>query len=372
MAALSAVVERRAWVHSGHGNIWPNIFVLLAAPPGGGKTIITRAITDLIHDMKVDDSQKPRLAANSMTKSAMVDTLEEAIRVRVIPGEGIEEWHSMAIINSEFGVVFPAYDQAFLSHLSHFWDCERQFEERTRTNKSKFIANPHVMMLGGIQPKLLNDTFPESSWGQGFFARTTIVYVSEMPKVKFFRKTLPDFTVKTQLVAGLEQLSERWGEIFFSPLTIEAFETWEANDFQPFPTHPRLAGYVERRKIHAIKLAILFCLSSGHELIELEDLKRARSLLERTEENLADLFVAMGSHEFSAVMDETVHFVLREYARTKKAVGQQALMAFVSRRAQPLHVEPIINTLIGSGRLRLATPENIMTDQRAFVPGTEL
>ena len=121
-----------------------------------------------------------------------------------------------------------------------------------------------------------------------------------------------------------------------------------------------------------MKIAILYSLSSGHELIELEDLKRARSLLERTEENLADLFVAMGSHEFSAVMDETVHFVLREYARTKKAVGQQSLVAFVSRRAQPLHVEAIINTLIGSGRLRLATPENIMIDQRAFVPGVEL
>jgi Protein of unknown function (DUF3987) len=370
LATLSAIVERRAWVHTGHGSIWPNIFVLLTAPPGGGKTIITRAITDLIRDMKVDNSKKPRIAANSLTKSAMVDTLEEAVRFEVVEGQP-EEWHSMAIINAEFGVVFPVFDQAFLSHLSNFWDCEREFEERTRTNKSKFISNPHVMMLGGIQPKLLNDTFPESSWGQGFFARTTIVYVPEMPKVKFFRRSRPDFTVHSQLVAGLEKLVIRWGELYIAPAVIEAFEAWEADDFKPFPTHPRLAGYVERRKMHAIKLAILYALSSEHELIELPDFDRARSLLERTEENLADLFVAMGSHEFSSVMDETVHFVLSQYVGTKKAVGQQALVGFVSQRAQPIHVEPIINTLVASGRLRLATPENIMTDQKAYVPGAK-
>jgi hypothetical protein len=191
-----------------------------------------------------------------------------------------------------------------------------------------------------------------------------------MPKVKFFRRNIPDFTVQAQLVSWLEGLTDRWGEMSVSPEAIEAFETWEADDFKPFPTHPRLAGYAERRKMHAIKLGILFALSSGHELIELPDLERAKSLLERTEENLSDLFVAMGSHEFSAVMDEACHFVLTSVARTQKPVGQQALFAFVSQRAQPMHVEPIINTLVSSGRLRLATPENAMTEQRGFVPGT--
>ena len=61
----------------------------------------------------------------------MVDTLQEAIRIQIIDGQP-EEWHSMAIINGEFGVMFPSFDQGFeppLGLLGSATGCSRSGQE---------------------------------------------------------------------------------------------------------------------------------------------------------------------------------------------------------------------------------------------------
>jgi hypothetical protein len=42
---------------------------------------------------------------------------------------------------------------------------------------------------------------------------------------------------------------------------MEAFEAWEAEDFEPAPKHPRMVAYTERRRIHTVKVAILCALA---------------------------------------------------------------------------------------------------------------
>jgi hypothetical protein len=328
--------------------VYPSIFVLLVGPPGAGKSVMLRPVRHLWAR-----AESVNIAPDSMTKAGMIDRLKESQKT-VITEEGADVYHSLSVATPEFDVFMPNYDQAFLSHCALFWDCEATFEERTRgAGETLHLDNPYLTLLAGIQPAVMNRTFPEPAWGQGFMARCIFAYADKMPKDKLFSSSALSKELEDELVADLKAMHNRTGFIGFTRDAVEEIEAWYESDCAPQPIHPRLVFYNSRRALQTIKIALLYAVARGHGKIELDDFTSAREALILTEEDLTDMLHAIVRSDTShAELYHGLHQLILRYgvrnagAACPEAVARRFLMLSTSN---PQLVDAFLQNAYKSG-----------------------
>ena len=67
---IAAAMERKTWVFTAGSNLYPTMYILLVAPPGVGKTVLT-AIGQTFWDEMPDH----RMAASSVSRASLIDEL---------------------------------------------------------------------------------------------------------------------------------------------------------------------------------------------------------------------------------------------------------------------------------------------------------
>ena len=91
IGAVAAALERRVWVETAEGEVYPHLYTLLVANPGIGKSIAIGPVERLWYD-----TQKLHVAPHSVTKAALVDALATANTKRLM-GQELVEYHSLEI-----------------------------------------------------------------------------------------------------------------------------------------------------------------------------------------------------------------------------------------------------------------------------------
>ncbi len=157
IATVGAAAERRCWTSlRGMPPLYPNLYVLLVAHPGIGKSVAINSSSHFARNAGL------KIAAATMTKAAMVDTLKDSLRrVQVRPNEWVE-YHSLYIPSAEFGNLVPVYDPPAMNFLNDLFDCRDDFIERTRGKGEIKIKNPQISILAGTQPDYLQTLLPET------------------------------------------------------------------------------------------------------------------------------------------------------------------------------------------------------------------
>ena len=117
ISVISSVLERKVWSRSKGSQLFPNLYVVLVAPPGIGKSqIITRAERMLrqVPDIFV--------APSSVTSASLVDTMQMAARKVLKPY--YQQFNSVQVLTSEFQNFLPAYESQFMGLMTKLYDCE--------------------------------------------------------------------------------------------------------------------------------------------------------------------------------------------------------------------------------------------------------
>lgn len=309
--AVAAALGRHVWGIDKKGIFYPNLFILLVAPPGSGKT----QTEDLLQPFFIDLSF--RIAPQHITKAAMMDEMRDCEVRRTDPETGKSlDYHHLLILSSEFSETFPGYDQHTLASLARWWDCPGLVAERKRHlgDKVVHITKACCNMLTGTPPGNLSTHFPLAAWEGGFLARTIFVYVAEPTDLhiwetgegdkEVFGKRLDEETF-TMLKTELETITLMFGEMEVAPSIKQEYKRWKETDQQmPRPTHPRLLYYNVRREHQLVKLSLISAASRGSMVLEAQDYIRARAWLEGTEANLDDIFLEMALTDDLALMKD--------------------------------------------------------------------
>ena len=98
IAIVAAALERKVWIKTGIGVLYPNLYTVLVAPPGIGKSILTSTIWKMLYELS--DNSDPNgfhLASSSLTSASIVDDLREANRRIMPPGGDIYLFNSLPI-----------------------------------------------------------------------------------------------------------------------------------------------------------------------------------------------------------------------------------------------------------------------------------
>lgn len=347
ISLVAAALERKVWIRTSKGILYPNIFAVLAGPAGIGKTVAAGEIPALMEVL-----EEHHLAPTSVMKAGLIDALRDADRRIVRPSDNppVHTFNSLYIVANELGVLLPGYDNDFMNVLTDLYDC-RFYSERRRTKDLKFkIENPQVNLLAATTPSYLNSLMPEGAWDQGFISRVMLIYSGLAESVDLFTERAQDKALYSALRADLKELGNLFGKISFSAEAVEAFREWVGKKEEPRPDHPKLQHYCSRRQAHLLKLCMVACAATGNDLIvTIDHYAEAFDWLLEAEASMPDIFKSMTMGGSSRVMDETWHFAYKRWMVDKKPIPEALLIEFIAQRAPSNEVVRILENMTRAG-----------------------
>ena len=355
-AAISAVagaLERKVWVRSLGSNLYPNMYVVLVAPPGIGKTEATWRVDALWRT-----NEDLKVAPSSVTKASLIDSLNEAHR-RVLtnnPEQPVVNFNSLLMSINELGVLIPAYENEFMNTLTDLWDCKGYSEKRRSTKLEIDIPNPQITMLAACTPSYLMSTLPEGAWDQGFLSRTMLIYSGDRQLRSLFAEQESNEAEWDALVEGLGRIGNLYGEIKFTQDAAALMDDFHMSGGAPQPDHPKLFSYNVRRTVHLLKLCMVCSVSRSDELVVTEeDFSRAKRWLLEAESAMPDVFKAMTQGGAMRVIEEAWHFLYKAYVKDGKPVLESRLIRFLQERVPVHSIEPTIDMMVKGRMIEVAS-----------------
>lgn len=334
ISAVSGALERRVWVETARRPLYANLFCLLVAPPGVGKT-------NAIDNVKAlwRQSKKFKICPSSVTKASLIDNLEKATSCRLTSSGSMVEYTTLLVTAGELGVLLPAHDLEFLSVLNDLYDNPPDYIEDRRTgNKHVEVNNPQIMILAGSQPAFLASLLPEEAWAMGTTSRMLMVYSATGPTVDLFDDDFSCADPKREalwksLLARICAMSDLIGVFTWDKLAQELIQTWHRSGCEPVPEHSKLQHYLPRRIIHTIKLSMISAVArTGVQHITAMDVTRAREWLLSAERTMPDIFRDMVHKSDSDVLQELHFFLWRIWIKDRKPIHASQIYHFLSAK----------------------------------------
>lgn len=364
--AIAAALERKVWIRSAKGILYPNLYIITVGPPGAGKTLSTSVVYDLL--TKLDDHY---IAPSSVTKASLIDALVGAERKLIRPKEdpAIISFNSLTVASDELGVFLPSYENDFMNVLTNIYDC-RVYSETRRTAKINIKMDaPQLNFTAATTPSYLTGVLPEGAWDQGFLSRTMLIYSgAEAPKAIFNEFTW-DAKTEALLEHDLRHIGQLYGKINFTEESKELIEAWHMSGGEPAPNHPKLAHYNTRRTAHLLKLCMIASVSRGDDLtVTVDDFAEALDWLTEAEAVMPDIFKAMKTGGDARVIEECYHFAYTLWMKEKPApILEHRLFHFLQERTPAHNVSRIMEVMEKSGLLQ----RQFSTGGNAYVPRTK-
>lgn len=349
IACIAGALERKVWVRSLNMDLYPNLYTVMVAPPGIGKTIITALVEELWRGLTTH-----KVAPKSLTKASLIDSLADAHRAKtVITANSLHlDFHSLLVNAGELGVLIPAYDADFMNVLTDIYD-GRQYEERRRGKDLHItIKRPQLNLLAACTPSYLNGMLPEGAWDQGFLSRTFLIFSGERTTRDLFAEDIVDQELYNRLKSDLRDISDLAGQMAFAPEAKSAIRAWHQAGGPPVPDHPKLTHYLTRRSAHLLKLCIVAsCAASDSRFIELAHYQTALGWLLEMESFLPDIFKALGSRGDGQHIEEAWHFLYKIWMARQEPIPEHRLFGYLSERVPSYAVIKIVELMERSGQI---------------------
>lgn len=318
--------------------MYANMFILLVAPPGVGKTQAIRPAADLWHK-----SKGIKVAPDDVTKASLLDHMKDAHQARVfIETNDFIEYHSLNIAADEFGVFVSQHDLSFMSVLNALYDNRDVYKESRRGREGDIILNnPQVTLLAGTQPDFMGSMLPPEAWGMGFMSRIIMVYSGSPVKTSLFGKKQKVDT--GDLVADMKSIVDLFGEMDWTLPAQARIVAWHDGGMQPIPTHSKLKHYLPRRILNVIKLSMISSVSRSNELVIDEmDVERAINWLVEVETLMPEVFKDMSGISDKQIIEDLHYYLWEIWSREQKPVHKGRLETFLSARTPAYNVQHIM------------------------------
>lgn len=348
ISIVSAAMERKTWVTTAKGRLFPNQYILLVGPPGVGKSLCTTTAYDLLNEIRSPETPF-HLAPTSVSKASMIDRLVEAERRIVRPMEtpAIMSFNSLTIIANEFGVFLPSWEGEFMNTMTDLWDCGR-YAEKKRTSKLDIeLPNTQLSLLSATTPAHLNQLLPEGAWETGFMSRILIIYSGEFFHTDLFSAAVFEDKSREGLVNDLRDIYKIYGEFTVTDDAKEALNEWSKKGGPPVPEHPKLMHYRSRRIAHLLKLCMVASAASDSDrIITLDHYAEALDWLISFETFMPDVFKSLKTSGDARAIEECYHFVYQLWIKHKEPIVERRIINFLQERVPVHNIDRILDVMV--------------------------
>ena len=345
--AINAVLERKVWIKTAKGVLYPNQYVILVGGAGIGKSLCTRVVYELIDTIRKSGNVF-HIAPTSVTKASLIDALDGAERsiIRPMKTPAITSFNSLTIIPNEFGVFLPSWEGDFMSTLTDLWDCGRYAETRRTKAVNIDIPNTQLNMFSATTPAHLTGLLPEGAWEQGFMSRVLLVFSGELTHTHVFNELAHDDELWKKLVNDIKCIYNLFGEMTVTQEAQEAINEWAKAGGPPIPDHPKLTSYCARRIAHLLKLCIIAAAACDDELIiTIDHFAEALDWLVELETFMPDIFKSLKVGGDARAIEECWHFAYTYWMKHESVVPEHLVYAFLQERAPVHSIERIVDVM---------------------------
>ena len=315
LSTIAAVLKRKVFWDWGRYTAYPNMYVILVAPPGIGKGRAMTPCEDLLEDISIE------VGAHMTSKEGLVKALALTFS-NSADGSigGISMDCALTIMHPEIVILFKGNDKELVRLLCELWDCKKKVPINFVTRDYADLTNVWLNILGGTTPWLLANEFPEEVISGGFGSRSIFVYANRKSKsVPFPFLSEEEKALRKQLVSDLAVLSNVHGEFTATKECLELLGSFYIeNDHNPKFSSRQLEHYNPRRVAHMQKLCMILSASRSSNLeITTVDFHRALSILETTEEVMPRVFEGVGRSDLAGMVATIQSFLMRRNQCTK-------------------------------------------------------
>lgn len=302
ISCIAACLKRKCRLDWGTLTFYPNMYIVLVAPSGACRkgTAMTPGF-NMLTDIGI------KLAAEATTREALIRTLKKATDNTLNSYDGTMESHASLTIYSQELTVFLGYNnQQLMSDLTDWYDCRSRWHYSTKDERlADNIVNVWVNLFGATTPSLIQSTLPQDAIGGGLTSRIIFVYENKKGK-RVAEPFLSERQVELypKLIHDLEKIHMMSGKFKFTDGFLNRYVDWynKSDDNRPFHDD-RLAGYIERRPNHLLKLTMIMNASRSDDMILTElDFERARIILNETEKKMTQVFSGVGKNPLATVV----------------------------------------------------------------------
>jgi hypothetical protein len=313
VSAVAGALRRRVWIDQAYFQWYPNLYVILVAPPG----IVSKSTTADVGMSLLREVPGIKFGPSVVTWQALVKGFAEACESFQYK-DGFVPMSPMTVVSSEFGNLLNPKDKDMVDMLVNLWD-GKPFTKATKMSGTDEVINPWINLVACTTPEWIAGSFPEYMVGGGFTSRCLFVYADQKEKyVAYPALHVPKDLAQrgADLVHDLEHISVNiCGEYHIEPDAIEWGTEWYHRHYHNDAKHldpVRFGGYIARKQTQSHKVAMVLAASQRDDLvITRNDLETAVSMITDLEPDMGRVFEKIGMKEDAVQLDRLVQMVAK-------------------------------------------------------------
>lgn len=353
LVAMSAVVGRKVHLPLGPFTIYPNLYVVFVAPPGGRKSTAMDFTGAFLEQFGLP------VTYDSVTKERLVGTMaKNEVAFQPLNGDPPFVYSPLTILSTELSEIVGPSKDSMISFLTTLFDKKGDYKNSTIKRGDEHIVSPYLVLLGCTTPAWITARLRDDVISGGFSRRAIFVYEDEEPE----RKAIPVVTEEMKsawdeaVAYAKEKLAMAYGPFRWAPEAQAKYVDWYEN--QVIPKDPYLTGYFRSKHIQVMKIAQLVSLSeSANMVIELHHWDFAFQLLGLIEGNLHRVFEGVGRNELNASASILVDMI----RQAGGYLAEKQCYNLMFAHCQEYEIKQIIEHLVNSEKLVKAAINNTKT-----------
>lgn len=285
LCVVGSTLARRIYFPRGSGDVFPNVNVVLVAPPGKCKK--TTACNIAVHLFRTVGGN---VLADKMTPESIVEafkTMQTATGLIYAP-----EW--AAFLGKQ------QYLEGLVPMLTSLFDCPAVWSSATIMRGTTQLQNVAISHLAATTIDWMQTSVTRDAMAGGFMSRLLFIVQHDTPRKYPFPPPL-DQTLKKRLVDGLAAMRNVNGRVGVTPEAYTWYVDWyNARALTTVERH--FAGYFERKPDRLLQIAMVMnAAQDPHNLaknltLELSTLQHAKRILDWIEYHMPGAFAELSSN----------------------------------------------------------------------------
>lgn len=333
--AIAASLQRKVWIPYGMKPIYPNLYVMIVAPPAiCRKSVPTNFIYDILSDIEID------IYADSGSKRHLTQHMDSLCKTSFFRYKNKPIVHcSTTVVSGELSSFLAVDPKGVIEFLTDAYDAKDKFKYGTSGKGEDYLYGICPNCWFATTPRWMAENLPEGAIGGGWTSRVLIVSGSSKYKL-VPRPPVPNKKLYRLLKLDLQKISETIGEFSWGEGAESHFDEWYLGlpDLLKKTRDDRLHSFIGRMHIMAIKTAMCMHLAYDEKLVvTLDDMGRAIDLVEAVLETASDALSGHGRSRTSADVDRVI--------RQLRVLGKCSLSELIKMNLHDLNLPEMIVVL---------------------------
>lgn len=359
LSIVAASLERKVWLPwSDTFSYYPNIYVLLVAMPGIGKSTALNKAIGLLQEMN-EETKKLKLIPSQVTEAKFIEIMGHTSPFEI--GTRIHQQSSGYYWASEASNSLRNIYGDFIACLTDFYDCPPYWEKATLKDDKITLRNVALNLIAGSTFEYLGKLVTSDNIMGGFASR--LFYVVQREKVirdqkfqlgaKTAEQRQARGIFRNKLIEDLKQIHSLSGPFTADAEFGAAWEAW----YPKFETSrqeiesERLQSLIVRTNGNALKLAMLFSAAESNDMVlRARHWERAIALVEDMNQEIPMIFREAQANSSAENQGGLNQAIFKYLSDCEGAIGLTELKRQIAlmTHSPPHKVDSTINYLLAN------------------------